>query len=180
MDPSDAPITEAKREVLQVDPNRGSSKHPRHLGNLAERVSNTSMSSQTQGTPATSPDTGIGHGDDVVAVPLHIKLEVPLLAPMAAGVLAVAHAALVQEVNSLRDNLGQTQRTLDVVQAFLSTFETNQTRTEAQLDPLIRIQQPVAKPDSAAQAPLINFGRIPIRLKEDNVTWGVNAICAVS
>ena len=61
-----------------------------------------------------------------------------------------AHEALVY---SLRKTLGQTQRTLNTVQARLLTFETSQIRTEVQLDLLIRMQQPVARPTSAPQAP---------------------------
>ena len=66
---------------------------------------------------------------------------------------AAAHKALVREVNSLCETLGRTQRTLDAVQAHLSTFEMSQTRMEVQLDLLIRIKHPVANPTSAAQAP---------------------------
>ena len=67
VDPSDAPITGEKREGSQVDPDRGAQKHPRHMGNLAEWVSRTPMSSQTQGIPATSPDTGIGLCDEAAS-----------------------------------------------------------------------------------------------------------------
>ena len=72
-----------------------------------------------------------------------MALEVPLIfqATLAAvGVSAVTHEDLVQEVNSLRETLDQNQRTLDAIQARLSTFKTNQTRTEAQLDLLTRMQ----------------------------------------
>ena len=72
---------------------------------------------------------------------------------MAVGVSAAAHEALVNGVNSLHETLGQTQRTLDASQALLfSTFETIQKRMEVQLDLLIRMQQPVAKPTFTAQA----------------------------
>ena len=37
------------------------------MGNPDEGVSNTSMSSPTPGNLVTSPDTGIGHDDDVVS-----------------------------------------------------------------------------------------------------------------
>ena len=63
-----APIDGEKHEGLQVDPDHGVRKHPRHIGNLAEGVYCTPMSSQTHDTPATSPDIGIGHDDDVIAV----------------------------------------------------------------------------------------------------------------
>ena len=113
------------------------------------------MSSQTQGIPTTSLDTGIGHDDDVAVPSPHrtggsLAVQAKLVA---VDVSAAAHAALVHEVNSLCKNLGQTQRTLDAVKARLSTFETIQTRKEVQLDLLIQMQQPVAKPNSAAQVP---------------------------
>ena len=113
------------------------------------------MSSQTQGIPTTSLDTGIGHDDDVAVPSPHgtggsLAGQATLVA---VGVSAAAHESLVHEVNSLRETLGRTQRTIDAVQARLSTFETIQTRTEVQLDLLIQMQQPVAKPNSAAQVP---------------------------
>ena len=74
---------------------------------------------------------------------------------------AAAHETLVHKVNSLRETLDQTQRTLDAEQGRLSTFETIQTRMEVQLDVLIRMQQPIAKPTSAAQAPPDKPGRDP-------------------
>ena len=73
--------------------------------------------------------------------------------PLTVGVLAAAHEALAHKVNSLRETLGQTQNTLDAVQACLATFETIQTRVEMKLELLIRMQQPMAKPISAVQAP---------------------------
>ena len=89
-----------------------------------------------------------------------------------------AHEALV---HSLRKTLGQTQRTLNTVQARLLTFETSQIRTEVQLDLLIRMQQPVARPTSAAQAPLNQPGTDPdTALGGRRKTRGVYAICAVS
>uniref|UniRef100_M4BY86 Uncharacterized protein n=1 Tax=Hyaloperonospora arabidopsidis (strain Emoy2) TaxID=559515 RepID=M4BY86_HYAAE len=143
VDPPAAPITGEKREGSQVDPDRGTQKHSRHMGNLAEGVSRTPMGSQTQGIPATSPDTGIGHEDDVVEVPSPNGTGGSFAVqetPVAVGVSAASHEALVQEVNSLRETLGQTQRTLDAVQARLSKFETSQKRVEVQLDLLIRMQ----------------------------------------
>ena len=76
------------------------------------------MSSQTQGTPATSPDSVIIHNEDVVAVSSTHETEGSLArqaTPMAAGVTAATHAALVHEVNGLRETLVHTQRTLDTV-----------------------------------------------------------------
>uniref|UniRef100_M4BQ78 Uncharacterized protein n=1 Tax=Hyaloperonospora arabidopsidis (strain Emoy2) TaxID=559515 RepID=M4BQ78_HYAAE len=144
VDPTAAPVTGGKREGSQFDPDHGAQKHPRHMGNLVEGVSHTPMCSQTQGIPATSPDTGIGHHDDVVAVPSPHGTGGSLAGqatPVAVGVSAAAHESLVHEVNSLRETLGRTQRTIDA------------TRMEVQLDLLIRMQQPVAWPTSAAQAP---------------------------
>ena len=141
VDPPAAPITGEKSEGSQVDPDRGAQKHTPHMGSISGRVSRTPMSSQTQGTLATSPDTGIGHDDDVVAVLSPHGTGGSLAGqstPAAFGVLAAAHEALAHEVNSLRETLGQTQCTLDAVRACLSMFETIQTRMEVQLDLLIR------------------------------------------
>ena len=110
------------------------------------------MSSRTQNTLDTSPDTCIVHDEDVVAVPSPHGTGGSLACkatPAEVCVSAVVHEDLVQEVNSFRETLGQTQRTHDAIQARLSTFETNQTRTEAQLDLLIRMQQPGKDPDTA-------------------------------
>uniref|UniRef100_M4C4W7 Uncharacterized protein n=1 Tax=Hyaloperonospora arabidopsidis (strain Emoy2) TaxID=559515 RepID=M4C4W7_HYAAE len=110
VDPPGAPITGEKGEESQVDPDRGAQKHSRHMGNPTEGVSCTPMSSQTQGTLATSQDTDIDHDDDVVEVPsLHgtggsLDLQAT---PVAVGVPAAAHEPLVQEVNSLRKTVGQ-------------------------------------------------------------------------
>ena len=69
------------------------------MNNLAKGVSRTPMSFQTQGIPATSPDTGIGHDDDVVAVASPRRTGGSLVSqatPVAFGVSAAAHKALVQ------------------------------------------------------------------------------------
>ena len=129
---------------------------PRHMGNPAEGVSYTSMSSKTQGTLTTSFNNGIDHDDDVVAVSSQygtrgfLDRQSTQVTPC---VSAADRADLVRELNTLRETLGLTQSTLDVVQALLSSLETNHTRTETQLDLLIRMQQPVAKPTFAAQEP---------------------------
>ena len=142
------------------------------------------MSSQTLGIPATSPDTGIGHEDDVVEVPSPNGTGGSLVGqamPVAVSVSAAANEALVHEVNSLRETLGQTQRTLDAVQARLSKFETSQKRVEVQLDLLIRMRQPVARPTSAAQAPPDQPGTHPdTAYGGQRKTRGVYAICVVS
>ena len=100
------------------------------------------MSYQIPDTLATSPDTGIGHDDDVVEVPSPHETGGSLsrqATPVAVGVSATAHEALVHEVKSLRETLGKTQRTLDAVLPRLSTFETSQTRMEVQSNLLIRM-----------------------------------------
>ena len=146
------------------------------MGNLAEGVSRTPMSSQTQSTAATSPDTGIDHDDDVVAVTYLHRTGGSLArqaTPVASGVLAAAHAALVQTVNSLRETSNQTKSTLYAMQARLWTFETSQTRTESQLDLLIRMQQLWQRQVLRRKRLLIKLGRMPIRLEEANVKHGV-------
>uniref|UniRef100_M4C2D5 Uncharacterized protein n=1 Tax=Hyaloperonospora arabidopsidis (strain Emoy2) TaxID=559515 RepID=M4C2D5_HYAAE len=133
VDPPAAPITCKKQEGLQVDPDRGAQKHPRHMGDIAEGISRTPMSSQTQGTLTTSPETGINHDDVFVEVPSPHGTGGSLArqaTPVAVGVSAAAHEALVQEVKCFLETLGQTQSTPDAVQARLSTFETIQTRME--------------------------------------------------
>ena len=72
------------------------------------------MSSQTQGIPTTSLDTGIGHDDDVAVPSPHGTGGSPAgqATLVAVGESAAAHEALVHEVNSHRQTLGQTQRTL--------------------------------------------------------------------
>ena len=125
VDPRDAFITGEQRKGSEVDPDHGAQKHPRHMKNLAEGVSRTPMSFQTQGTPATSPDTVIGHDDEVVAVtsPHGTGRSLAHQAMLVeAGVLAVAHEDLAHEVKSLLDTLSQTQCTLDAVQTCLLTL----------------------------------------------------------
>ena len=68
------------------------------------------MRFQTQGIPVTSPDTGIDHDNDVVAVSSPYGTGGSLAGqatPVAVGVSAAAHEALVHEVNSLQETLGQ-------------------------------------------------------------------------
>ena len=68
-----------KRPRSRDDPGHDVQNHPRHRGNLDEGVSRTPMSFPTQGTLATLPDTGIGHGDDIVSGVSRHGLAVPLL-----------------------------------------------------------------------------------------------------
>ena len=89
------------------------------------------MSSQTQGTLATSPDTGIDHGGDAVAVSSQhgtVGSLACLATPVAVGVSAADHVNLVREVNSLRETLGQTQRTNVALQESVKALETGQKR----------------------------------------------------
>ena len=126
------------------------------MDNPAEGVSRTFMSSQTQGTPSTSPYTAIGHEDDVIVVTSQHGTGGSLAhykTPVSAGMSAAAHADLVHEVNSLRETLKQIQRTLDAVQDRLLTFETSQKRTETLHNLLTWMKQPVARPTVGAQAP---------------------------
>ena len=119
-------ITGEKRPGLQVDTDHGAQKHPWHTGKLGEGVSLTPISSQTQGILATSPDTVIGHDDDIVAVTSSHGTGGSLAcqaSPAAVGSSAAAHEDLIQEVNSFHETLGQTQRTLDAVQARLCTIK---------------------------------------------------------
>ena len=122
------------------------------------------MSSPTPGTLATSPDTG-SDPDDVVVLGV---------APHGTGG-SLAHRAaseevgkpedelekLRHEVSCLRETLGKTQSALDATQARLQAMELGQTRMEAQLDLLIRMQRPMAMPHVAAQAPPSSRGTDP-------------------
>ena len=100
---------------------------------------------------------------------------------MAVGVSDAAHEGLVDEVNSPCETLNQTQRTIHAVKARLSTFRTIPTLAEVQLDLLVRKQQPVAKPTSAAQAPPDQPRTDPNTAKGgQRKARGVYTICAVS
>ena len=122
------------------------------------------MSSPSPGTHATSPNIGIGHDDDVVSgVSPHgtggslahraVSVEV--------GLPEEEHEKVLLELNGLRETLGRTQTALDATQALVRALESGHTRMEAQLDRLIRMQQPMAMPTSAAQAPPSSRGMDP-------------------
>uniref|UniRef100_A0AAV1T260 Uncharacterized protein n=1 Tax=Peronospora matthiolae TaxID=2874970 RepID=A0AAV1T260_9STRA len=115
-------------------------KPPKHMGSLAEGVPQIPMSFQTQGTHATLPDTAKS---------------------VAAGVSVEAHEKLVLEVKGLQEALGKSQCMLDAMQSRLQAMEQAQTRSEAQLDLLIRLQQSGAVPLSSAQAPPSSHGKDP-------------------
>ena len=95
-----------------------------------------------------------------------MELETPFdyqAKPVAATASAGTREDLVREFRSLCGNSCQTLRAMDDVQsrlakleadhARLETLATSQTRVEAPLDVLIRMQQPAARPTYAAQAP---------------------------
>uniref|UniRef100_A0AAV1VK44 Uncharacterized protein n=1 Tax=Peronospora matthiolae TaxID=2874970 RepID=A0AAV1VK44_9STRA len=139
-------------------------KPPKHMGSLAERVPQIPMSFQTQGTHSTLPDTGIGPDDDVVSVVSRHGIDdthAHRAKSVAAGVLVEAHEKLVLEVKGLREAFGKSQCMLDAMQSRLQAMEQAQTRSEAQLDLLIRLQQSGAVPLSSAQAPPSSHGKDP-------------------
>ena len=126
------------------------------MGNPAEGVLQTFMSCTTLRTLSNSPDTGIDPDDVVVLV----------VAPHGTGI-SLAHRAaseevgkpsdeleeLCREVICLRETLGKTQIALDATQARIQALALGVTRMGAQLDLLLRIQQPMAMPHVAAQVP---------------------------
>uniref|UniRef100_M4BF53 Uncharacterized protein n=1 Tax=Hyaloperonospora arabidopsidis (strain Emoy2) TaxID=559515 RepID=M4BF53_HYAAE len=153
--PIDTP-SGGKRPRSRDDPGHGVQKYPRRMGNLAEGVSRTPMSSPTPGTHATSPDIGIGHDDDVVSGVSPHGTGGSLAhraASVEVGVLKQEHEKVLLELSGLRETLGKTQSALDATQACIQALESGHTRMEAQLDLLIWMQQQMAKPTSAAQAP---------------------------
>uniref|UniRef100_M4BEB3 Uncharacterized protein n=1 Tax=Hyaloperonospora arabidopsidis (strain Emoy2) TaxID=559515 RepID=M4BEB3_HYAAE len=118
--------------------------------------SNTPMSSPNPGTHATSPNIGNGHDDDVVSgVSTHGTggFLADRAASVEVGVPKEEHEKILLELNGLRGTLGKTQSALDAKQACVQALESGHTRIEAELDLLIRMQQPMARPTSAAQAP---------------------------
>ena len=68
------------------------------------------------------------------------------------------HEKLLLEMNYLRETLDKTQSALDSTQACIQALELGFTRMVAQLDTLVRIQQPMARPNVAAQAPPSSLG----------------------
>ena len=110
-DPPASPLSGKEREGSQVDPKLGAQNKSTAYGQSSEGVPHISMSSQTRGISATSPDNGIGHDDDIVAVTYPHGTRGPLArqaTPVAAGVSSAVHPALAHEVNSLRETLVQT------------------------------------------------------------------------
>uniref|UniRef100_M4B4F1 Uncharacterized protein n=1 Tax=Hyaloperonospora arabidopsidis (strain Emoy2) TaxID=559515 RepID=M4B4F1_HYAAE len=126
---------------------------PLVVGNGLEGESHTFMSSPTPGTHSTSPDIGIGHDDDVATGVSPHGTGGSLAhreASVEVGVPKEGHEKVLLELNGLRDTLGKTQSALDATQAYVQVLESGHTRMETQLDLLIRMQQPMARPTSAA------------------------------
>uniref|UniRef100_A0AAV1VLB6 Uncharacterized protein n=1 Tax=Peronospora matthiolae TaxID=2874970 RepID=A0AAV1VLB6_9STRA len=146
------------------DHGRDAQKSPKHMGSLAEGVPKIPMSFQTQGTHATLPDSVIGPDDDVVSVVSRHETDdthAHRAKSVAAGVPVEAHEKLVLEVKGLQEALGKSQCMLDAMQSRLQAMEQAQTRSEAQLDLLIRLQQSGVVPLSSAQAPPSSHGKDP-------------------
>ena len=85
-------------------------KHPRRRGSPAEGVSHTPKSSPTPGILATSPNTGIDHGDDVVSEISSHRID-GFLANRAASVVVDAPKEVQEkhllELRALRNTLGK-------------------------------------------------------------------------
>uniref|UniRef100_M4BFD3 Uncharacterized protein n=1 Tax=Hyaloperonospora arabidopsidis (strain Emoy2) TaxID=559515 RepID=M4BFD3_HYAAE len=138
--------------------------YPRRMGNLAEGESHTPMSSPTPGTHATSPDIDISHDEDVVSgVSSHGTggSITHRAASVEVGVPKEEHEKVLLELSGLRETLGKTQSALDATQARVQALESGHTRMKTQIDLLIRMQQPMARPTSAAQATPSSRGTNP-------------------
>ena len=169
MDSSLPTITCEKRQASQSDPDHDVQKRQRHIGNPAEVESQAPTSFQTPGAHATSLDTGFDRDDDASEAVAPHGTEGSLAhraTPVEAGTsvqahteLEKAHAELVQEVQGLRETLAQTQSASDAMLARLQAVERQRPRMEGQLEVLIRMQQPAAKPTPLAQAP--SHPRVP-------------------
>ena len=134
------------------------------MGSPAVRVPHTPMSFPTRGTHATLPDTGTSPDDGVVSIVSRRETDDSLAhraVSVVAGVPVEDHERLVHEVKCLHETLGKTQSMLDAMQARLQALERGLTRSEAQVDLLIRLQQSGASPSSPAQAPPCSQGMDP-------------------
>uniref|UniRef100_M4B3T3 Uncharacterized protein n=1 Tax=Hyaloperonospora arabidopsidis (strain Emoy2) TaxID=559515 RepID=M4B3T3_HYAAE len=162
--PANPHTSGGKRPRSRDDTGHDVQKHSRRRGNLAEGESHTPMSSPTPGTHATSLDIGIGHDNDVVSGVSPHGTGGSLAhraASVEVGVPKEEHEKVLLELNGLCETLSKTQSALDASQARVQTLESGHIRMEAQLDLLIRMQQPMARPASAAQAPPISRGTDP-------------------
>uniref|UniRef100_A0AAV1V5X2 Uncharacterized protein n=1 Tax=Peronospora matthiolae TaxID=2874970 RepID=A0AAV1V5X2_9STRA len=72
---------------------------------------------------------------------------------MVAGVPVAVHKKLVFQVKGLQETLKKTYCMLDAMQSRLQAMARAQTRSEAQLDFLIRLQQTGSPPSSSAPVP---------------------------
>ena len=107
------------------DPCHDAQKHPRRMGNPAEGVSHSPTSSPPPGTRATSPDTDIGHDDDVVSGFSPHGTGGSLdhqAASVVADVPSREHEKVILELSGLRETLGKTQNALDSRQEFKSSL----------------------------------------------------------
>uniref|UniRef100_A0AAV1UNA1 Uncharacterized protein n=1 Tax=Peronospora matthiolae TaxID=2874970 RepID=A0AAV1UNA1_9STRA len=166
--------TSEKRYARQDELGRGAQKRQRRMCSLAEGEPYTPIVFQTQGTHTTSADIDSDHHDDVVKIPVPHGTVSSLAyqaTPVSVVVSAEGHAELVKKAEDLRETLRQTQNalvearfrlaTLEGNRAHLQMMESRQTRVETQLDLLIRMQNPVATPMYAAQAPSSQHGTGP-------------------
>ena len=153
-----------KRPQSRDDTGQDVQKHSRSMSSLAEGEPHTPMSSSTLGTHGTSPNIGIGYDDDVVSGVSPHRTGGSLV-DRAASVEVVLpkeeHEKVLLEMSGLRETLSKTQSALDATQDRVQALQSGHSRTEAQLDLLIRMQQPVARPTSAAQAPPSSRGTDP-------------------
>ena len=93
-----------------------------------------------------------------------MELAVPLLIEQRRWGLVVPkeeHEKVLPELSGLREILGKTQSELDATQARVHALKSGHNRMEAQLDLLIWMQQPMARPTSVAQAPQSSRGTDP-------------------
>ncbi|CAI5702380.1 unnamed protein product [Peronospora effusa] len=149
VNPPTPTITGEKRQRQQADPAHDAQKRPRRTGNPAEGGSQIPMNSMIRDNPAISPDTGFDHGDDASAVdaphgtagsPAHRAKEEEV------GVSEQAHAELVQEVRTLREE----RQTMN---SRLESLEESRTRMQGQLDLLVQMLRPPTMPMGPARAP---------------------------
>lgn len=96
------------------------------MGNLAEGLSHTPMSSLTRHILAPTPDACFVHNDDVAREYPHHRAVSSLsrqATPVEVGVSVEDHKKLIPEVTLLRETLGHAQRTLDAVLTLLQALE---------------------------------------------------------
>ncbi|CAI5714208.1 unnamed protein product [Hyaloperonospora brassicae] len=134
------------------------------MGSPAEGVSHTPTSSPTPGTLATSPDTGIGHDDDVVEGFSPHGAGGSLAhraASVVVGVPKKEHEKVLLELSGLRETLGKTQNELGAMQARVQALELALARVDGQLNLLAQMQQSTSRLYFQAQAPPSSHGMGP-------------------